>query len=80
MNVGVGFGAFSGSAVQHLGDVRMIHQRQRLSFGLEAGDDGLGVHPQLDDFERHAVGAPARSALPHRPRRSRPRRSSPAAL
>ena len=38
--------------VEHLGDVRMIHHRQRLPLGLEAGDDLLGVHAQLDDLER----------------------------
>ena len=32
----------------------MIHQRQRLSLGLEARDDLLGVHAELDDFERDA--------------------------
>ena len=31
----------------------MIHQRQRLPLGLKPGDDTLGVHAQLDDFERH---------------------------
>ena len=29
------------AGVEHLGDVRMIHQRQRLPLGLEAGDDLL---------------------------------------
>ncbi len=32
----------------------MIHPRQRLSLSLEAGDDRLAVHAQLDDLERHA--------------------------
>jgi hypothetical protein len=41
--------------VEHLGDVRMIHHRQRLPLRLEAGDDLLGVHAQLDDLERHAA-------------------------
>ena len=31
--------------------MRMLHQRQRLLFGFEAGDDPLGVHARLDDFE-----------------------------
>jgi len=31
----------------------MIHHRQRLPFGLEAGDHLFRVHPQLDDLERH---------------------------
>ena len=32
----------------------MIHHCQRLSFGLEPGDDLLGVHSELDHLERHA--------------------------
>ena len=32
----------------------MIHHRQRLPLRLEPRDDLLGVHPQLDDLERHA--------------------------
>ena len=32
----------------------MVHHRQRLPLGLEPRDDLLGVHPQLDDLERHA--------------------------
>jgi len=31
----------------------VIHERQRLSFGFEAGDDLAGIHPQLDDLESH---------------------------
>ncbi len=31
----------------------MVHQRQRLPLGLEAGDHFAGVHPQLDHLERH---------------------------
>src|SRR5690349_11083513 len=30
----------------------MIHQRQRLAFSLEACYDALGVHAELDNFER----------------------------
>ena len=41
--------------IEHLGDVRMIHHRQRLALGFEAGDDLLGVHAQLDDLERDAA-------------------------
>ncbi len=33
----------------------MVHQRQRLPLGFEAGHDLLGVHAQLDDLERHAA-------------------------
>ncbi len=30
----------------------MVHHRQRLPLGLEAGDDLLGVHAVLDDLQR----------------------------
>ena len=30
----------------------MIHERERLPLGLEAGDDLPAVEPRLDDFER----------------------------
>ncbi len=43
------------AAVEHLGDVRMIHQRQRLSLRLEPCDDRLGIHAELDDLERNAA-------------------------
>ena len=36
-----------------LGDVRMIHHRQRLPLGLKSGDHLPGVHAELDDLERH---------------------------
>ena len=41
-----------GARIQHLGDVRMIHHRQRLPLRLEPRDHRLGVHPQLDDLQR----------------------------
>ena len=50
---------FRRARVQHPGDVRMIHHRQRLPLGLETGDDALGVHAQLDDLE----GDPAQDRL-----------------
>ena len=31
----------------------MIHQRQGLPLGIEAGNDTLGIHAQLDDFQGH---------------------------
>src|ERR1039458_8011344 len=43
------------SGIQHLGDIRMIHQRQGLAFGLETRDHLLGIHAQFDDLERHAL-------------------------
>ena len=44
-----------GAAIEHLGDVGMVHQGQGLALGLEAGHDLFGVHPQLDDFQGHAA-------------------------
>ena len=51
----VGPAGVGGARVEHLGDVRMVHHRQRLALGFEAGDDRLGVHAQLDDLERDAA-------------------------
>jgi len=33
----------------------MFHHRQRLTLGLETGDDILGVHAELDDFHCDAA-------------------------
>jgi hypothetical protein len=41
------------SAFVYPGDVGMVHQRQRLPLGLEAGDHLSGIHAGLDDFQRH---------------------------
>lgn len=30
-----------------------LKQAQRLPFGIKAGDDILGIHPKLDDLQRH---------------------------
>ena len=38
--------------VEHLGDVRVFHQGQRLPLRLEAAEDGFRVHSRLDEFER----------------------------
>jgi len=35
------------------GDVGMVHNRQGLALGLEAGDHLLRVHTELDDLQRH---------------------------
>ena len=40
------------AAVEHPGDVRVVHQRQRLPLLLEALQHGLGVHAGLDELER----------------------------
>ncbi len=39
--------------IENPGDVGMVHEGQRLPFGLEAVDHVMGVHPRLDDFEGH---------------------------
>ncbi len=41
------------AAVEHLGDVGMIHHRQRLPLLLEALQHGLRVHAGLDQLQRH---------------------------
>ena len=41
-----------GPAVENTGDVRMIHQRQRLPFRLEPRHHAAGVHARLQDLER----------------------------
>ena len=51
----VGLAGVGGSRIEHPGDVRMIHHRQRLPLSLEPGDDHFGVHAQLDDLERDAA-------------------------
>src|SRR6185503_9795163 len=43
------------AGVEHARDVRMVHHRQRLAFGLEARDDLPGVHAELDDLQGHAA-------------------------
>ena len=37
--------------IQHPGDVGVVHHRQGLPLGLEAGDHLLRVHAELDDFQ-----------------------------
>ena len=51
------------AGVEHLGDVRMIHHRQRLPLGLEARDHLLGVHAELDNFQRNAASKAPLSVL-----------------
>ena len=40
------------SAIEHLGDVRVVHHGQGLPLGLEACEHGLRVHARLDQLER----------------------------
>ncbi len=41
--------------IKHLRNVRMVHHRQRLTLGFEAGHHFAGVHADFDDFERNAA-------------------------
>jgi len=36
------------ASIEYAGDIGMVHQGQRLPFGLEAGNDLPGVHSRLD--------------------------------
>jgi hypothetical protein len=40
------------AGVEHLGDVRMLHQRQRVLLRREASDHLPAVHPGFDEFQR----------------------------
>ena len=48
----VGAAVVRAAGVEHAGDVRVIHQGQRLPLGLEPGDHVARVHPGLEDLER----------------------------
>ena len=50
----VGPAGVGGAGVEHLGDVRVVHQGQGLSLGLEAGDHLVGIHTGLDDLQGHS--------------------------
>ena len=41
------------TGIEHLGDVRMIHQGQGLPFGLEPRHHLARVHARLDDLQGH---------------------------
>src|SRR6185369_11411383 len=41
--------------VEHLGHIRVFHQRQRLLLLLKARDHGTGVHPEFDDLQGYAA-------------------------
>ena len=43
-----------GAGVEHPGDAGVVHQREGLALGLEAGHDLLGVHARLDDLQGDA--------------------------
>ena len=63
------------SCVVDTGDVRVVHQRQRLALGLEAGNDLLRVHPGFDDLERHLPAD--RPPLFRQPHLAHPARADP---
>src|SRR5579859_3737393 len=37
--------------IEDPGDIRMVHQSQRLAFRLESGDHAFGVHAQLNNLK-----------------------------
>ena len=47
----IGATIFGRAAVEHFGDIRMVHQRQRLALGFKPGQHGLGSHAGLDQLE-----------------------------
>src|SRR6185369_3612229 len=51
----VGPTIFCRAGVMHLGDVRVVHHRQRLPLGFEATDHLAGVHARPDHLERDAA-------------------------
>jgi hypothetical protein len=44
-----------GAGVEDVGDVGVVEERQGLALGLEAGDDLLGVHAELDELQCDAA-------------------------
>lgn len=44
-----------GAGVEDAGDVRVVHEGQRLALGLESSDDGPAVHAGFEDFESDAA-------------------------
>jgi hypothetical protein len=49
----IGTAVLCSSRLQDLGNIRMVHQGQGLTFGLEASKDLFGVHPEFNDLESH---------------------------
>ena len=47
----IGPARFGQPAVQNLGDIGVVHERQRLALGLEASQDAPRIHSGLDEFE-----------------------------
>src|SRR6266581_6161117 len=42
---------FGRPCIEDLGDVGVVHQRQRLTLGFKTADHALCVHSRLDDFQ-----------------------------
>ena len=59
-----------GTGVEHLGNIRVLHHGQCLPLLFKTGDDLLGVHPHLDDLQRHAP--PHRRLLVRHPHGAEP--------
>ena len=59
-----------GAAVVDAGDVRVVHQGQRLPLGVESSQHRARIHPDLDQLERHlppdrlGLGGPVDGAHP----------------
>ena len=51
----VGTAVAGHARIEDLGDVGMIHHRQRLTLLLEACEDGTGVHARLENLDRDAL-------------------------
>ena len=49
----IGPPGIGGTPIQDPGDIGMVHECQRLPFGLEASDHLPAVHARLDDLQRH---------------------------
>src|SRR3989441_922689 len=39
------------SGIEYFGDVRVVHQRQHLSFSLKTGNDAFGVHARFNNLQ-----------------------------
>ena len=44
-----------GARVEHLGHMRMVHEREQLDLLTEPLQHGLGIEPLLDDLDRHLL-------------------------
>src|SRR5208282_6682571 len=51
----IGATCLGGAGIEYSGNVGVIHHRQRLPLGFEAGHHRLGVHTQLDNLERDST-------------------------